>query len=159
MASPFAIDYATIRLRVSEQLWSQRELERCRGPTHLESPEPARNHFTEVSNFGRNLTQSRHRALNFGSEAFVLEKEEHMACGVDTGAVFKHPVHCFGCDQASYFTLRKIAEAKKLACPLCGSDINLTDEAYGFVVASVKEKIALIDQSSRDLQRTTAYTH
>jgi len=49
-----------------------------------------------------------------------LEREERMACDVDTGAVFKHPVHCFGCDQAFYFTLRKIAEAKKLACPLCG---------------------------------------
>jgi hypothetical protein len=58
-----------------------------------------------------------------------------MACGVDTGAVFKHPVHCSGCDQAFYFTLRKIAAAKKLACPLCGSDINLTDEAYGFGIA------------------------
>ena len=73
-------------------------------------------------------------------------KEERMACDVDTGAVFKRPVHCFSCDQAFYFTLRKIAEAEKLACPLCGSDINLTDEAYGFVVTSVKETIALIDQ-------------
>ena len=69
-----------------------------------------------------------------------------MACDVDTGAVFKRPVHCFGCGQAFYFTLRKIAEAKKLACPLCGSDINLTDEAYGFVVTEVKETVALIDQ-------------
>jgi hypothetical protein len=100
------------------------------------------------------LTRSRHQALNFGGEAFVLEKVR-MACDVDTGAVFKRPVHCFGCDQAIYFTLRKIAETKKLACPLCGSDINLTDEAYGFVVTSVKETIALTDQSSRDLQRTS----
>ena len=82
-----------------------------------------------------------------------------MACDVDTGAVFKYPVHCFGCDQDFYFPLRKIAEAKILPCPLCGSDINLSDEAYGLVVTSVKETIALIDQSSRDLQRTTAYTH
>ena len=94
------------------------------------------------------MTGSLHQALNFSGEAFVLEKEAHMACDVDTGAVFKHPVHCFGCEQAFYFTLRKIAEAKKLTCPLCGSDINLTDEAYGFVVTSVKETIALIDQSS-----------
>jgi hypothetical protein len=108
------------------------------------------------------LTRSRHQALNFSGEAFfwnVWKKQEHMACDVDTGEVFKHPVHCFGCNQAFYFTLRKIAAAKKLTCPLCGSDINLTDEAYGFVVASVKETIAVIDQSSRDLQRTTAYTH
>jgi len=110
---------------------------------------------SEVSNFGRQLTRSRHQALNFSGEAFVLEKEEHMACDVDTGAVFKHPVHCFGCDQASYFTLRKIAAAKKLICPLCGSDINLTDEAYGFVVTSVRETIALIDQSPLSLQRTS----
>jgi hypothetical protein len=93
--------------------------------------------------------------IKFGGEAFVLEREERMACDVDTGAVFKHPVHCFSCDQAFYFTLRKIAEAKKLACPLCGSDINLTDEAYGSVVTSVKETIALIDQSLRSLQRTS----
>jgi hypothetical protein len=108
-----------------------------------------------VSNFGRQLTHSRHWTLHFGGKAFVLEKEERMACDVDTGAVFKHPVHCFSCDQPFYFTLRKIAEAKKLACPLCGSDINLTDEAYGLVVTSVKETIALIEQSSRDLQRTS----
>jgi hypothetical protein len=101
------------------------------------------------------LTRSRHQALNFRGEAFVLEKER-MACDVDTGAVFKHPVHCFGCEQAFYFTLRKIAEAKKLACPLCGSDINLTDKAYGLVVTSVKETIALIDQSPPSLQRTRA---
>jgi rRNA maturation endonuclease Nob1 len=78
-----------------------------------------------------------------------------MACDVDTGAVFKHPVQCFGCDQAFYFTLRKIAKAEKLACPLCGSDINLTDEAYRSVVSSVKETIALIDQGSRSVQRTS----
>ena len=130
-------------------------LGRYRGPTYLESPKPARNGFTEASIFGRQLTRSRHQALNFSGQAFVLEKEEHMACDVDTGAVFKHPVHCFGCDQAFYFTLRKIAEAKKLACPLCGSDINLTDEAYGFVVTSVRETIALIDQSLPSLQRTS----
>jgi hypothetical protein len=101
-----------------------------------------------VSNFGRQLTHSRHRALNFCGEAFAWKKKERMAHGgdVDTGAVFKRPVHCFGCGQAFYFTLRKIAEAKKLACPLCGSDIDLTDKAYGFVVTSVKETIALIDQ-------------
>jgi len=139
---------------VSEHCGHNSTLERHRGPTHLESPKAARNRFTEVSNFGRQLTRSRHQALNFSGEAFVLEKER-MACDVDTGAVFKHPVHCFGCGQAFYFTLRKIAEAKKLACPLCGSDINLTDEAYGFVVTSVKETIALIDQSLPSLQRTS----
>jgi hypothetical protein len=87
--------------------------------------------------------------IKFWWRSVVLKKEErmaHMACDVDTGAVFKRPVHCFGCGQAFYFTLRKIAEAKKLACPLCGSDIDLTDDAYGFVVTSVKETIALIDQ-------------
>ena len=72
---------------------------------------------------------------------------------VDTGAVFKHPVQCAGCDEEFYFTLRRIAEAKKLACPLCGSDINLADEAYEFTVTKVKETLALIDQSSPRLQR------
>jgi len=76
-----------------------------------------------------------------------------MACEVDTGAVFKHPVHCFGCDQSLYYTLREIAEAKKLTCPVCGSDINLADEAYGVVVASIKETLARIDQSSWGVQR------
>ena len=36
-----------------------------------------------------------------------------------------------------------------------GTPINLTDEAYGFVVTSVKETIALIDQSLPSLQRTS----
>ena len=99
-----------------------------------------------MSNFGRQLTHSRHRALNFSGEAFVWKKIERMACDVDTGAVFKHPVHCSGCDQAFYFTLRKIAAAKKLACPLCGSDINLTDEAYGFIVTKIRDTVALIDK-------------
>jgi hypothetical protein len=99
-----------------------------------------------VSNFGRQLTHLRHQALNFGGEAFIWKKIERMACDVDTGAVFKHPVHCSGCDQAFYFTLRKIAEAKKLACPLCGSDINLTDEAYGFIVTKIRDTVALIDK-------------
>jgi hypothetical protein len=57
------------------------KLERHRGPTHLESPKPARNGFIEVSNFGRQLTGSRYQALNFTGEAFVLEKEERMAHG------------------------------------------------------------------------------
>jgi hypothetical protein len=129
-------------------------LERHCGSNIFGKPQTCTQRLHWVSNFGRQLTRPRHQALNFQGEAFVLEKER-MACDVDTGAVFKHPVHCFGCDQAFYFTLRKIAEAKKLACPLCGSDINLTDEAYGFVVTSAKETIALIDQSSWDRQRTS----
>ena len=73
---------------------------------------------------------------------------------VDTGGVFKHPVQCFRCDQAFYFTLRKIAEAKNLACPQCGSGINLTDEAYRFEVTTVKETIAGIDTASSARERT-----
>jgi hypothetical protein len=110
------------------------------------SPSDADVVLRRVSNFGRQLTHSRHQALNFGGEAFIWKKIARMACGVDTGAVFKHPVHCSGCDQAFYFTLRKIAEAKKLACPLCGSDINLTDEAYGFIVTKIRDTVALIDK-------------
>jgi hypothetical protein len=67
---------------------------------------------------------------------------------VDTGGVFKHPVQCFRCEQAFYFTLRKIAEAKSLRCPLCGSDINLTDEAHRFEVNMVKQAVARIDSAS-----------
>jgi hypothetical protein len=68
---------------------------------------------------------------------------------VDTGAVFKEPLLCFGCDEAFYFTIRKIAEAEKLACPQCGSDINLADSVYQSLVMRAKETIELIDQSSR----------
>jgi DNA-directed RNA polymerase subunit RPC12/RpoP len=65
---------------------------------------------------------------------------------VDTGAVFKHPVHCFGCHDVFYFTLREIAEAEKLACPQCGSDINLADRAYESLIIWAKDTIAVIDQ-------------
>jgi hydrogenase maturation factor HypF (carbamoyltransferase family) len=68
--------------------------------------------------------------------------------GVDTGAVFKHPVHCFHCDEDFYFTLRRIAYVEQLACPQCGCDINLADGSYENLVSSVKETIARIDQSS-----------
>jgi rRNA maturation endonuclease Nob1 len=65
---------------------------------------------------------------------------------VDTGAVFKHPVHCSGCHEASYFTLRKIAGVEKLACPQCGSDIDLADQAYESLITWAKETTAAIDQ-------------
>jgi DNA-directed RNA polymerase subunit RPC12/RpoP len=65
---------------------------------------------------------------------------------IDTGAVFKHPVHCFGCHEVFYFTLREIAEAEKLACPQCGSDINLADRAYESLIIWAKDTIAVIDQ-------------
>jgi hypothetical protein len=65
---------------------------------------------------------------------------------VDTGAVFKHPVHCFGCDEVFYFTLRDIVGAKKLPCPQCESDINLADPAYKPLIIWAKDTIAVIDQ-------------
>jgi hypothetical protein len=65
---------------------------------------------------------------------------------VDTGAVFKHPVHCFGCHEVFYFTLREIAGAPKLACPQCDSDINLADRAYESLIIWAKDTIAVIDQ-------------
>jgi rRNA maturation endonuclease Nob1 len=71
---------------------------------------------------------------------------------VDTGAVFKHPVHCSGCHEAFYFTLRKIAAAEKLACPQCGSDINLADRAYESLITWTKETIASIDQIQNSAQ-------
>jgi hypothetical protein len=66
---------------------------------------------------------------------------------VDTGEVFKHPVLCLNCDQEFYFTLRRIAQGKNLACPSCGSDINLADEPHRVVVSEVTATIARIDQS------------
>jgi DNA-directed RNA polymerase subunit RPC12/RpoP len=71
---------------------------------------------------------------------------------VDTGAVFKHPVDCFDCHEAFYFTLRKIAEAEKLACPLCGSDINLADRAYASLITWAKATTASIDQIQNSAQ-------
>jgi transposase-like protein len=65
---------------------------------------------------------------------------------VDTGAVFKHPVHCFRCDEDFYFPLRKIVAGQKLRCPQCGSDINLGDGAYASLITWAKETIAVIDQ-------------
>jgi hypothetical protein len=124
---------------------------RCPVPFAWPNSRPRRRPFRR-SRAGR---AGRRERCGLAEAGVRLEKKERMACDVDTDAVFKHPVHCFVCEHAFYFPLRKIAEAKKLACPLCGSDINFTDEAYGFVVTSVKETIALIDQSSRDLQRTS----
>jgi hypothetical protein len=71
---------------------------------------------------------------------------------VDTGAVFKHPVDCFGCHEAFYFTLRKIAGAEKLACPQCGSDIDLADRAHESLITWAKETTASIDQIQNSAQ-------
>jgi DNA-directed RNA polymerase subunit RPC12/RpoP len=73
---------------------------------------------------------------------------------VDTGAVFKQPVQCLACDQAFYFMLRKIAEARKLTCPQCGLEINLADRAHQSLVSEAKEMIAAIDQRSPRLLQT-----
>jgi rRNA maturation endonuclease Nob1 len=71
---------------------------------------------------------------------------------VDTAAVFKHPVHCFGCHEAFYFTLRKIGGAERLACPQCGSDLNLADRAYESLITWAKEMTASIDQIQNSTQ-------
>jgi hypothetical protein len=67
---------------------------------------------------------------------------------VDTRDVFKHPVHCFRCDEAFYFTLRAIAEEEKLKCPVCRTAINLFDDCYMSVVASVRDTIRSFSQPS-----------
>src|SRR5262249_14985569 len=38
-----------------------------------------------------------------------------MACGVDTGAVFKHPVHCFGCGQCARPILPPCVQLRRAA--------------------------------------------
>jgi hypothetical protein len=68
-----------------------------------------------------------------------------MSEAVDTSKVFKELVHCFGCDEPFYFTLRAIAENQSLACPQCGTEINVVDRAYQSLVVSVKERIAHIN--------------
>jgi hypothetical protein len=65
-----------------------------------------------------------------------------MARQWDTSDVFKHPVHCFRCDEAFYFTLRAIAEDEKLNCPVCGTGINLSDDGYQSLVASVRDTLS-----------------
>jgi hypothetical protein len=67
-----------------------------------------------------------------------------MSGPVDTSRIFKQPVHCVTCDEAFYFTLSSIAENQRLACPLCSADINLGDDAYRPLVATVKETIVAI---------------
>jgi hypothetical protein len=67
-----------------------------------------------------------------------------MAKQVHTSEVFKQPVHCFRCDEAFYFTLRAIAEDEKLKCPVCGTGINLSDDGYKPLVASVRYTIKSI---------------
>jgi hypothetical protein len=64
--------------------------------------------------------------------------------GVDTSSIFKRPLHCLRCDEAFYFTLRSIAESQKLACPHCGTGMDLNDEANRPLVADVKAIIAAI---------------
>ena len=71
-----------------------------------------------------------------------------MARQVDTSDVFKHPVHCLPCGEAFYFTLRAIEEDEKLKCPVCGTAINLSDDGYKSVVASVSEMIRSFSQRS-----------
>jgi uncharacterized paraquat-inducible protein A len=66
------------------------------------------------------------------------------AMGVDTSSVFKRALHCSRCDEAFYFTLRAIAENQKLACQHCGTDMDLTDEAYWPLVADVRATIRAI---------------
>ena len=72
-----------------------------------------------------------------------------MARQVDTSEVFKQAVHCFRCDEAFYFTLRAIAEDQELKCPVCGSGINLSDDGYKSLVASVRDAIRSIRQFER----------
>ena len=71
-----------------------------------------------------------------------------MARQVDTSEIFKHPVHCFRCDEAIYFTLREIAEDETLTCPVCATDINLSDDGYKPLVASVRDTIRSFSQPS-----------
>jgi len=67
-----------------------------------------------------------------------------MARHVDTRDVFKHPVRCFRCEEASYFTLRAIAEDENLKCSVCGACINLSDDGYMSLVSSVRDMIRSI---------------
>jgi len=67
-----------------------------------------------------------------------------MSGSVDTSRIFKQPVHCVSCDEAFYFTLSSIAEKQKLTCPQCGNEINLCDDAYMPLVATIREMIGAI---------------
>jgi hypothetical protein len=81
-----------------------------------------------------------------------------MARQVDTSEVFKQPVHCFRCDDAFYFTLRAIAEDEKLKCPVCGTGINLSDDRYKSLVASVRYTIkSICDRGPTEQLRSVVY--
>jgi hypothetical protein len=60
-----------------------------------------------------------------------------MRSSVDAGRIFKQPVLCFKCEDSFYFTLRAIADDRKLVCPHCGGDINLANDVYRPLVATV----------------------
>jgi hypothetical protein len=66
---------------------------------------------------------------------------EFMSEPVNTSKIFKAPVHCFGCKESFYFTLWTIAESKRLVCPQCSANINLTEDAYKTLVVNAKEVI------------------
>jgi hypothetical protein len=76
-----------------------------------------------------------------------------MARQVDTSEVFKQPVHCFRCDEAFYFTLRAIAEDEQLKCPVCGTGINLSNDGYKSLVASVRYTILSENIRRQERQR------
>jgi hypothetical protein len=57
---------------------------------------------------------------------------------VNTIDVIKRPVHCFGCGENGYFTLRAIAEKQELSCPQCHATINLSNDAYSVLVEDVQ---------------------
>jgi hypothetical protein len=55
--------------------------------------------------------------------------------------------------QSPKFVFRGVvAAAEKLACPQCGSDIDLVDQAYEPLIAWAKETIASIDQIQNSAQ-------
>jgi hypothetical protein len=64
-----------------------------------------------------------------------------MARQVDTSEVFKGAMKLF-------ISLRAIAEDEKLKCPVCRTDINLSDDGYKFLVANVRDTIRSISQLS-----------
>jgi hypothetical protein len=61
-----------------------------------------------------------------------------------TAAVFKRLVPCFRCDDQFYFTLRAIADAHHLTCPVCRSEIDLWDSRYKSLRMEVRNTLAEI---------------
>ena len=64
---------------------------------------------------------------------------------LDAGQIFKRPVLCPCCNEERLFTLRAIADSRKLQCQGCGSSIPISDRVYEPLIREVRNTLQAID--------------